>query len=60
MYTINIRQTLRRAPLCEVGLRTTVEMDGAVQGQERGYLAGKPATWTFEKPASSTFDKTSA
>ena len=60
MYTINIRQTLCRAPLCEVGLRTTVEMDGAVQGQARGYLAGKPATWTFEKPASSTFDKTSA
>ena len=28
MYTINIRQTLRRAPLCEVGLWTTVEMDG--------------------------------
>ena len=63
MYTINIRQTLRRAPLCEVGLWTTVEMDGAVhsvQGQPRGYLAGKPATWTFEKPASSAFDKASA
>ena len=63
MYTINIRQTLRRAPLCEVGFWTTVEMDGAVhsvQGQPRGYLAGKPATWTFEKPAGSTFDKTSA